>query len=176
MADELTPETWIRVGAFIGVFVVMASWEVLEPRRVQAVRRAFRWPSNLGILIFDSVLVRLVFPVTAVGWAVLAQQRGWGLLHVVAVPDWLRFLLAFLLLDLAIYLQHRPAVRHLSGPAAGRPRGDGDRPDAVLGSKMVAAGPDAGAALGEGPLRRSLTVPLLSGGSKQPCRTSTACH
>ena len=107
MDEALTPEIWIRAGVFISVFAVMASWEVLAPRRAQAVRRVSRWPSNLGILIVSSVLVRLVFPVTAVAWAALAQQRGWGLLHVVDVPDGLRFLLAFLLLDLAIYLQHR---------------------------------------------------------------------
>lgn len=107
MMNDLTPETLFRLGAFFGVFVVMAIWEMLAPRRAQAVGRGIRWPSNLGMSVLNSVLVRLVFPVTAVGWAVLAQQLGWGLFHVLVVPDWLRFLLAFMLLDLVIYLQHR---------------------------------------------------------------------
>ncbi len=107
MADVPSIETLIRLGAFFGVFAVMAVAEVLVPRRGRAVRRVLRWPSNLGIVALDAALVRLVFPVSAVGWAVLAQQQGWGLLPVLAMPDWLAVVLAFLVLDLAIYLQHR---------------------------------------------------------------------
>lgn len=107
MADASTVETAIRLGAFFGMFTLMAIAEVLLPRRAQAVRRVTRWPSNLGIVALDAALVRLVFPVSAVGWAVLAQQQGWGLLHLLAMPDWLAVVLAFLVLDLVIYLQHR---------------------------------------------------------------------
>jgi sterol desaturase/sphingolipid hydroxylase (fatty acid hydroxylase superfamily) len=38
--------------------------------------------------------------------ALLASERGWGLLNIFAVPGWLAFLVSLLLLDLAIYLQH----------------------------------------------------------------------
>src|SRR5262245_41440143 len=36
-----------------------------------------------------------------------AQTRGWGLFNVVAFPGWLELVLAVVLMDLAIYLQHR---------------------------------------------------------------------
>lgn len=104
---SLPSETAIRLGAFIGTLAVMASWELLAPRRAQLTRRVLRWPSNLGIVMLNSVLVRLVFPVTAVGVAVFAGEQGWGLLELLAVPGWVRFLVAFVLLDLVIYLQHR---------------------------------------------------------------------
>src|SRR5205085_5919640 len=42
----------------------------------------------------------------AVGTALVAQERRWGLLNNVALPDWLAVVLAIIALDLAIYLQH----------------------------------------------------------------------
>jgi hypothetical protein len=32
-------EPWIRLGAFLGIFVFMALWEVISPRRPRAVPR-----------------------------------------------------------------------------------------------------------------------------------------
>lgn len=102
----LSHEPAIRLGAFAGIFTVMALWEVLAPRRRQGVGRWKRWPANLGIVVLDSVLVRLLFPTAAVGVALFADARGWGLLHALAVPDWLALIVSLLLLDMAIYLQH----------------------------------------------------------------------
>ena len=50
------------------------------------VGRARRWPSNLGILVLDALLVRLLVPTAAVGVAVIAAQRGWGLLNITPLP------------------------------------------------------------------------------------------
>ena len=57
--------------------------------------------------LLDTVLSRIVAPTGAVGFAMFAESRGWGLFNVVAWPAWLELLLALLLLDLTIYLQHR---------------------------------------------------------------------
>jgi sterol desaturase/sphingolipid hydroxylase (fatty acid hydroxylase superfamily) len=103
---DMTPELTIRVGAALGIFAAMALWEVLAPRRAWSVGRAPRWPSNLGILLLDAALVRLLFPVAAVGVAAIAAQRGWGLLNITPWPPVLEGLLGFLALDLTIYAQH----------------------------------------------------------------------
>src|SRR5262249_11556965 len=89
-----------------GIFAAMAAWEMLAPRRAQGLGRGTRWPSNIGIVILDTVLVRLVFPMTAVGLALIAEARGWGLFHTLDLPIWASIPLAVVLLDLAIYLQH----------------------------------------------------------------------
>ncbi|HWU76730.1 MAG TPA: sterol desaturase family protein [Rhodanobacter sp.] len=102
----LTHEPAIRLGAFAGIFAVMALWEVLAPRRRQAIGRWRRWPANLGIVVLDSLLVRLLVPTAAVGTALHAQAHGWGLFHVLGVPDWFAIVASMLLLDLTIYLQH----------------------------------------------------------------------
>lgn len=52
------------------------------------------------------LLARIAVPVTAVSSAIIAEKRGWGLLHLVDWPDWLEVVLAVVALDFAIYLQH----------------------------------------------------------------------
>jgi len=84
----------------------MAAWELLAPRRHQAAERPLRWSSNLGIVVLDTVLVRILVPATGVGIAFLAEARGWGLFHAFAAPAWLAVIVSVIALDLAIYLQH----------------------------------------------------------------------
>jgi sterol desaturase/sphingolipid hydroxylase (fatty acid hydroxylase superfamily) len=103
---ETDIELYVRVAAALAVFAAMALWEVLAPRRTMAVGRVRRWPSNLGILAFDAVLVRVLIPTAAVGVAVIATQRGWGLLNITPWPFWLEAVAGFLALDLVIYGQH----------------------------------------------------------------------
>ncbi|MEZ5852824.1 MAG: sterol desaturase family protein [Hyphomicrobiaceae bacterium] len=102
----ISHDVFVRLAIFLGVFSVMALWEVTAPRRRQAVGRAQRWPSNLGVAIFDAALVRILFPMSAIGLALFAEQKGFGLFNVWTMPGWLAILLAVMVLDFAIYLQH----------------------------------------------------------------------
>jgi sterol desaturase/sphingolipid hydroxylase (fatty acid hydroxylase superfamily) len=103
---QFDPEVGVRAGAALAVFAAMAAWEVLAPRRSMLVGRTRRWPGNLGILVLDAVLVRLLIPLAAVGTAVIAAQHGWGLLNITPLPSWLAVLIGFVALDLVIYGQH----------------------------------------------------------------------
>jgi sterol desaturase/sphingolipid hydroxylase (fatty acid hydroxylase superfamily) len=102
----LANEPLIRLSVFAGIFAAMAAWEVLAPRREQKLARGTRWPSNIGIVVLDTVLVRLLVPTTAVGLALVAEAHGWGLIHALQLPMWAAVPLAVVTLDLAIYLQH----------------------------------------------------------------------
>lgn len=102
----LTNEPLIRMGLFIGILGILALWEVAVPRRRREIPRLIRWTNNFGVVVLDTALVRLAFPIVAVGMAILAAERGWGLFNVFEVPFWLAFILSVLALDLAIYLQH----------------------------------------------------------------------
>jgi sterol desaturase/sphingolipid hydroxylase (fatty acid hydroxylase superfamily) len=104
--DVLAVEPALRLSAFLGVLLAMAGWEVLAPRRTRKLPRRSRWPANLGIVVLNTVLVRLLFPAAAVGVALAAEARGWGLLHQPGVPVWAAMVAGIVLLDLAIYLQH----------------------------------------------------------------------
>jgi sterol desaturase/sphingolipid hydroxylase (fatty acid hydroxylase superfamily) len=104
--DLLLIEQYIRLAAFCGIFAVMALWELIGPRRKQTVGRTWRWPNNLGVVLVDTVLVRILFPTTAVALALVANERGIGLLNAVPVPASISLVVSVILLDLAIYFQH----------------------------------------------------------------------
>jgi sterol desaturase/sphingolipid hydroxylase (fatty acid hydroxylase superfamily) len=101
-----TTEIVVRVAVYALVFLALAAWEFVAPRRALLVGRGRRWPSNLGVLLVDIVTVRLVVPTAAVGAALVATEQGWGLFNLLRWPGWAAGLLGFVLLDLVIYAQH----------------------------------------------------------------------
>lgn len=104
--SALTQEGIIRLSFFFGVLASMAVWEVATPRRVLSRPKLGRWAGNLGIVVIDTAIVRLLFPAAAVGVAAFAAQADWGLFNHVNVPAWFAVVISVILLDLAIYLQH----------------------------------------------------------------------
>jgi sterol desaturase/sphingolipid hydroxylase (fatty acid hydroxylase superfamily) len=102
----LQHEALVRGGAFAGLLAVMALWELAAPRRKRSVPRAGRWFANFGIVAVDTVVVRLLFPIVAVGTALVAETRGWGVLNAVEVPTWLAVVISLVVLDLTIWAQH----------------------------------------------------------------------
>lgn len=102
----LRQEPLIRFTAFFGVLVAMALWERVAPSRPLSVSKPLRWFSNLGLVVLNTVLLRALFPLAAVGVAAIATDQGWGLFNVIAVPFWLAVLLSVIALDLVVYLQH----------------------------------------------------------------------
>jgi sterol desaturase/sphingolipid hydroxylase (fatty acid hydroxylase superfamily) len=99
-------EPWIRLGASAAVLLLLVGLELLVPRRRPSVGRSRRWPGNLGLVALDTLLLRLLFPIAAVGAALFAKERGWGLFNLTALPAWIEILLVVIILDLLIYAQH----------------------------------------------------------------------
>ncbi len=102
----LAAEPTIRLVAFLGVLAAMALWEVGAPRRRRDIPRVIRWTNNLALVVLDTAILRLTFPILAVGLAAMAEERGWGLFNNIDAPLWVAIVVSMLLLDLAIYLQH----------------------------------------------------------------------
>jgi len=99
-------EPHIRLGFFVGVFALVACWELLSPRRVLSLPRSLRWRSNLGLVVLNTLLLRALFPAAAVGVAAFCAAQGWGLLNHFVLPFWLAVLLAVVAMDFVIWLQH----------------------------------------------------------------------
>jgi sterol desaturase/sphingolipid hydroxylase (fatty acid hydroxylase superfamily) len=99
-------EASIRLGFFLGIFAVMALWELLAPRRALSISRAVRWLNNLGLVALNTVLLRVLFPTAAVGMAVFATEQGWGLFNYFQLPPWLTLTIAVIAMDFVIWLQH----------------------------------------------------------------------
>jgi sterol desaturase/sphingolipid hydroxylase (fatty acid hydroxylase superfamily) len=59
------------------------------------------------VSLLDTVVTRIAAPAGAVGFALWAESRGWGLFNTVALPTWFAMVVGLVLLDFAIYLQHR---------------------------------------------------------------------
>ena len=102
----LANEPAIRLGFFLGIFATMIVWEIVLPRRRRATSRWVRWPSNLGVVVLNTVLIRLLIPTAAVALALIGAERGWGLMPLLALPTGLAIVLSVVILDLTIYLQH----------------------------------------------------------------------
>lgn len=102
----LTLEPLIRAGLFAAILGALMVWEMAAPRRERKIARGVRWSNNFAIVGLDTLLVRLAIPVLPVGLALLAAERGWGLLNVLEAPFWLAFIVSVLVLDLVLYLQH----------------------------------------------------------------------
>jgi len=102
----LHSELAVRMAAFLGVFAVIAAWELILPRRRPSFALAERWPHNLGLLLVNTALLRILAPGAVIAVAVAGEAHGWGLLNASPLPAWLAVPAAVVLLDLAIYFQH----------------------------------------------------------------------
>jgi len=80
MAGLPAGEPWIRLGISAAVFAAMAGWEVMA-RGAVSDRTMGSLANNLGVVIIDTILLRLLFPVAAVGAALGGEAQGWGLLN-----------------------------------------------------------------------------------------------
>jgi len=102
LANEVT----LRLSFFFGVFAVMAAWEIIAPCRPLNTPKGWRWLNNLGLVLLNSLVLRLLFPTAAVGVALVAQIQGWGLFNLYTLPVPLAVLLSVVIMDFVIYVQH----------------------------------------------------------------------
>lgn len=102
----LNHESALRMGVFLSILCVMMAAETLFPRKERTLPRRHRWTSNLLLIAIDSIFLRLIFPIVAVGVAVIAETKGWGLFNMIDLPVWLEIILAIIILDVMIYWQH----------------------------------------------------------------------
>ena len=107
MANQLVDSAdQYRLGIFIAVLALMAILELLLPRRHVNAKRPLRWTNNLGIVVLDSIVVRILIPTTTIAVALYAERLGYGLFNMLSLPVLAAFIASILLLDVFIYAQH----------------------------------------------------------------------
>ena len=106
MGTLLSQEPLIRLGISWGLFLTFALTEFLFPKRPVTISRWKRWPSNIAITLINAFMVRLILPLSAVGFAALISEKKLGIFNFTNLSLWLEVLLSVVLLDLAIYAQH----------------------------------------------------------------------
>jgi sterol desaturase/sphingolipid hydroxylase (fatty acid hydroxylase superfamily) len=99
-------ELAIRLGSFFGIFAIIALWEIASPRRMLSLSRWQRWTNNVGLVFLNTIVIRLLFPAAAIGVAIVAGVKGWGLFNNTDLPSVFEIVLAVIIMDFAIWLQH----------------------------------------------------------------------
>lgn len=103
-------EPLIRFGAFVAIFAAMAVFELWAPRlerpEMAGALRSRRWLVNVSMVVISSVCLRIIFPAAAVGTAIYAQSQGWGLFPAIGMPVVVAGIVAFIVLDFAVWLEH----------------------------------------------------------------------
>lgn len=102
----LQNQTFLRFGIFLGLFSIFAIWEIVKPDHVASLPRQTRWTSNLLLIALNTITLRVLFPITAVGVAEYATHNHFGFLRIWIIPDWAFLFLGLLFLDFVIYTQH----------------------------------------------------------------------
>jgi len=106
MISNMNQDLVIRLSVFIGLLIVMLIWEKLASRRTPGPGMWLRRCFNFILVTIDTLVVRLLIPIAAVGAAQLASERSWGLFNNIEISYWLAIVVSLLLMDLVIYGQH----------------------------------------------------------------------
>jgi sterol desaturase/sphingolipid hydroxylase (fatty acid hydroxylase superfamily) len=108
-------EAAIRLTAFLSIFAAMAAFELWSPRlerdEMRGALKTRRWFTNVAMVVLSSVLVRILFPAAAVGAAFWAESRGYGLFRQAGVDPVWAGVAGFVILDLAVWLEHLASHR-----------------------------------------------------------------
>lgn len=96
----------IRPSLFIGLFTLFAIAEFHAPLSQRKTARYKQWSTNLALALINSLCLKLLLPLLAVGAALYASEHQIGMLNYFAIPYIVAVMLTLLLLDLIIYGQH----------------------------------------------------------------------
>lgn len=102
--------TMIRSVSFVGMLVLSLVAQKLWPSRAMDHRRWQFMASNVGIVLFNNLVIGLL-PIIPYQMAVVVKEQSWGLLNAInddsPVILVIKVLMGIVLLDLVIYFQHR---------------------------------------------------------------------
>jgi sterol desaturase/sphingolipid hydroxylase (fatty acid hydroxylase superfamily) len=90
----------------LGAFVLFLGLQTVMPRRSLAKSGMPRILHNSALFIVNSLLLRLLIPLTLLSASAWALGQGVGVFNWLSIPAWLTILICIVLLDLSIYAQH----------------------------------------------------------------------
>ncbi len=99
-------EIKLRLLSFFLILVLVSIIEYIRPKRQLKANKSRRWMNNFSLVVVSSFAAKIIVPFTAASTAVYAQEQGLGLFNTMLLPNYLVFVLALVLLDLIIYIQH----------------------------------------------------------------------
>jgi sterol desaturase/sphingolipid hydroxylase (fatty acid hydroxylase superfamily) len=89
------------------LLALLALAEYARPRRALVLGRHPRWLTHALFFLTNAIVGRLLAFVVVVGvTAQWSEENGFGMFHLISWPWWVEALLAFAILDFAVWLQH----------------------------------------------------------------------
>ena len=104
--DLVANEAWIKLGIFVGLLILLFAAEHFFARR-KSENFLKRLIANFGLIVSSTLLTRLIFPLAGVGLSLWTDANAFGLFHLIRWPASLEIFICLVLLDMAIYWQHR---------------------------------------------------------------------
>ena len=101
-----TARFMVRLISFITIFALIIFWERIAPKRKNHIPRTKRWPINIGAVVLNQLLIKILIPFSAIEIALITTSNNWGILHQITIDSNLKIIIGLLLLDLSIYFQH----------------------------------------------------------------------
>jgi sterol desaturase/sphingolipid hydroxylase (fatty acid hydroxylase superfamily) len=105
MIELVAHDAWAKLALMIGLLLALGIWQGLRPARGDA--SPLRWRRNLGLIAVSTLASRLVVPASGAAAAFWAGANGIGLFNALSLPFWLAFGATLVVMDFAIYWQHR---------------------------------------------------------------------
>ncbi len=101
-----TGASTVRLILFWGGLLVFLALESIVPYRNPSVSKKRRWIDNLGLTVFNSIVLQAVFGAAVVGTALYAEEEGVGALRLLDVPVWVQAVVAVVFMDFILYIWH----------------------------------------------------------------------
>ena len=99
-------ESILRLSAFLLFLFLVFIMELIFPIYTRSLKTYKRWFINFTFVFINTLTLRFFFPILAASFAVICNEYNIGLFNFFNVPTWASMILAFLLLDLGIWVQH----------------------------------------------------------------------
>ena len=96
----------LRLLCFFSFIIIFMIYEFIFPFYKRTEKTFLRWITNFLFIIFDTLILRLSFPILAAGMASICADRGFGVLNNLSLSFWPSLIIAIILLDLGIWVQH----------------------------------------------------------------------
>jgi len=98
--------TVIRLASFLFVLILCSLLQFIIPSRKFSSDRYKFMISNLILVGFNNILLGLI-PLIPYSSSIYAQNKELGLFNILRLPFFIEFIIAFLIMDIVIYFQHR---------------------------------------------------------------------
>ena len=87
MEEFLAHATQVNAFNYFGVLILVSLIQRVVPRRGPGDTLALRWFGNATMAVLGAIMVRSLFPILGLAWAVLRHERGWGLFNRIGLPS-----------------------------------------------------------------------------------------